>query len=173
MSEEKAPEKAPQLVRRIDRSTVVGDKTALLKRVLSDEKKTHFLYRVGGAAVGVVSGSSNFGDWIKLVGRFQAINADGEVFRSGAAFLPGDVSQMIADRLAKNDSEEGYVTFLYDIFARHDTTIATGYGYIAEPVSDPTKADPLDTLFSTAKALPGPSQAALPAPDSDKGKKSK
>lgn len=165
----------PQLVRRIDRTTVVGDKTALLKKVLSDEHKTHLLYRVGGAAVGVVTGQSKFGEWVKLVGRFQAIRAeDGAVFRSGAAFLPSDVSQIIADRLARNDSEDGYVTFLYDIYARHDQSLATGYGYIAEPVRDPSKQDPLDELFNTAKALPAPSTPAqLSAPASDKSDKKK
>lgn len=156
--------KEPQLVRRIDRSTIVGEKTALLKKVLFDEHKTHFLYRVGGIAVGVVTGQSQFGEWTKLVGRFQAMSDDGNIYRSGTAFLPGDVVQILAEKLRDADQ----ITFLYDVYARHDPSLATGYGYIVEPVRDPDEADPLDTLFSRAQALPAPDTKSLPAPDHDK-----
>lgn len=148
-----------QLLRRIDRNTVSGDKTRMLEIVMSDKSKTHFLYRVGGICIGVITGTSQFGDWQKLVGRFKAQNADGDVFVSASAFLPGDVSQIISNKLAKPDAEQ--VTFLYDVFVRFDSKLATNYGFIVEPVRKPDEADPLDALFSEAKSLPAPQTKQL------------
>lgn len=163
-----------QLVRRIDRTTVAGGKTDILKLVMSDDKTTHFLYRVGGAAIGVIRGPSKFkdqdgktgADWIKLVGRFRAQNAAGEIFQSGTAFLPGDISNIIADKL---EGDNDQVTFLYDVHVRFDTSLATSYGYIVEPVRKPDETDPLDTLFDAAPRLEGPAKTpALAAPGKSK-----
>jgi hypothetical protein len=163
--------KEPQLVRRIDRNSVVGDKATVLKMALSDEKQTHFVYRVGGVCIGTVKGITRHAEkeseWIKLVGRFQAINYNGDIFRSGAAFLPSDLANLVADRLDHADSEQ--VTFLFDVFVRYDSSLATSYGFIVEPVRKPEETDPLDSLFSEAKALPAPeAQKALEAPKKGK-----
>lgn len=155
-----------QLVRRIDRNSVVGDTKEILKMCLADETTTHFLYRVGGICIGVVKGKSQFGEWIKLVGRFKAQNLHGDLFISSKAFLPGDIAQIIAEKMLGDIDQ---VTFLYDVFVRYDDTLATKYGFIVEPVRKPDEADPLDALFASAKALPAPEkQKALASP----GKKS-
>lgn len=151
----------PQLLRRIDRNSVAGDKETILGIVMADKTKTHLLYRVGGICVGVIRGESKFGEWIKLNGRFKAVNYKGEEFVAGSAFLPPDLAQMVADRLEK--SESGQLQFLFDVFARFDADLATSYGYIVEPVRAVGVADPLDELFSSAgtPALTGPANKGL------------
>lgn len=175
-AEAKPPAKVDfQLVRRIDRNTIFGDKKAILKLVMSDENKTHFIARIGGFAIGTVTGKSKHGTgdgaqtstWIKLVGRFQARNCRGEVFRSGSAFLPGDLAQTIADRLARDNSDTPTAPFLIDLYARYDESLATTYGYIIEPVRDPNAPDPLDEIFAKADATPriaNASNKAIQAP---------
>lgn len=144
-------QKEPQLVRRIDRNTVAGTSDAILKMVLKDETKTHFLYRVGGTAAGFVPGESRYGSWNKLVGRFKAINFNGDVYTAGAAFLPGDIADSIANKL-NGDTES--VSFLYDVYARYDAQLGPKYGYIIEPVRKPEEGDPLDMLFNDAGKIP-------------------
>lgn len=179
-AEAKPPAKVDfQLVRRIDRNTIFGDKKAILKLVMSDENKTHFIARIGGFAIGTVTGKSKHGagdtaqtsTWIKLVGRFQARNCRGEVFRSGAAFLPGDLAQTISDRLARDQSDNPTAPFLIDLYARYDESLATTYGYIIEPVRDPNAPDPLDEIFAKADRpqLTGPSTRAIEAPGETDG----
>ncbi len=154
MSEKKPESKTPSepnLVRRLDRNVIVGGKEKMLKIAMSDETKAHFLFRIGGTAAGVVKGESKFGEWIKLVGRFKAINFEGTEFISGTAFLPGDAAEMIANKL-QGDTDS--VSFLFDVFLRYDTTIAASYGFIIEPVRKATEGDPIDLLFNDVKAIP-------------------
>lgn len=138
------------LVRRIDRGTVSGTTEDMLAMCLNEKDKTHFLFRIGGEAVGYTEGTGKYGVWEKLVGRFKAINAQGNIFKAGALFLPGDGGQMVVNKLKENDT----VTFLFDIFVRYDSTLATKYAYITEPVRKPTDGDPLDLLFNDVKAIP-------------------
>lgn len=142
------------LVRRLDRNTVCGSSEELMTLALGDKEKTHFIYRVGGSAIGVIRGESKFGGWIKLVGQFKAINSKGVTFKSGTAFLPGDAAQMVAERLEKKSEEIESVSFLYDVYVRYDSSLPAKYGYIIEPVRKPTEGDPLDLLFNEAKAIP-------------------
>lgn len=144
-------DKEPNLVRRIDRNTVCGSSEELLEMVMKDKNTSHYLYRIGGTAVGVVTGQSKFGEWVKLVGRFKAINSKGEQFVSGTAFLPGDAAQTVANKL---DGDVEKVSFLFDVYARFDATIGPKYGYIIEPVRGAQEGDELDLLFNEAKAAP-------------------
>ncbi len=145
------PPAAPNLVRRLDRNAIVGGKEKMLEIAMSDKAKAHFLFRIGGTAAGVVKGESKFGEWIKLVGRFKAINYNSQEFVSGTAFLPGDAAEMVAHKL-EGDAES--VNFLFDVFVRYDTTIASSYGFIIEPVRKATEGDPIDLLFNDVKAIP-------------------
>lgn len=164
---DKAEKAAPQLLRRIDRNSVIGDKAAVLKMVMQDTNATHHLYRVGGICIGVIRGESAFGEWIKLAGRFRAINYRGEEFTSGAAFLPPDLASMIAENMSKGDKEQ--LQFLFDVFVRYDDKLATSYGYIVEPVREAGVADPLDALFANAGQLSAPeNKALLEGPKTDK-----
>lgn len=140
---------------------MAGDKETILTLVMGDKTKSHLLYRIGGLCVGVIRGESKFGEWIKLNGRFKAINYRGEEFIAGSAFLPPDLAQMVSDRLEK--SETGQIQFLFDVFARYDAALATSYGYIVEPVRAQGVADPLEELFAQASnpALAGPGNKGL------------
>lgn len=151
----KEKQKEPQLVRRLDRGTLVGSSDDLLELAMKDKATTHFLFRIGGVAIGAVTGESKFGEWHKMVGRFKAVTRTGDIFIANAAFLPGDASQIIADKL-KNSDGDAQVTFLFDVFVRYDSQLATKYGYILNQVRKPDEADPLDALFGSAPALPGP-----------------
>lgn len=140
-----------QLLRRIDRASVIGDKGAILDIVISNKNQTHFLYRVGGIVIGQVSGTKKQADgkdtiWTKLIGRFRAINHKGNAFAAAAAFLPPDLTAVLLATMEKSDADQVY--FFYDVYARYDATLATSYGYICEAVRDTTVEDPLDILFS-------------------------
>lgn len=142
-----------QLVRRLDRNTICGPSEDLMTLALADKTKTHFIYRVGGTAVGVVRGESKFGEWIKLVGQFKAINYKGLAFKSGTAFLPGDMAQIVGDKLTGEDAADS-VSFLYDVYVRYDSTLPAKYGYIIEQVRKPEEGDPVDMLFNSASNIP-------------------
>jgi hypothetical protein len=154
----------PQLLRRLDRSRLAGSSDDMLELAMSDKAKTHFLFRIGGVAIGVITGESQYGEWHKLVGRFKAVTRNGSIFIANAAFLPGDASQLIADKLTRAEGD-AQVTFLFDVYVRYDSQLATKYGFIVDRVRKPDEADPLDTLFTDAPALPASSTKALPGPE--------
>lgn len=150
-----------QLVKRIDRNSLFGDKADVLKLVMSDEKETHFLYRVFGSCTGTVKGASKFvrvakggeeevQSWQKLVGEFYAMTRDGHGFTAGQCFLPRDVEESIIAQF-----EQGILTveFAYDIFVRYDKQAATSYVFLAQPVM-PADDSPAKKMMGNLPALP-------------------
>lgn len=152
MAEKKsATSEEPNLVRRLDRNTVAGSSDQMLEIAMSNKEKSHFLFRIGGSAIGVVRGESKFGEWSKLVGNFKAINKEGKTFKAGVAFIPGDGTDIVANKLVDGVDS---VNFLFDVYVRYDSSLPTKYGFIVEPVRKASEGDPVDLLFNDVKAIP-------------------
>ena len=122
------------------------------------------LFRVLGRAVGVKTGTTDFGDFVAFTGDFRAtVIATGEVFRSSKVFLPESVVGML--QAAMQESNAG-VEFAFDIGAVEANT-PTGYQYTVKSlIETPEESDPLANLLALVKnsapALPAPVQATLP-----------
>ncbi len=144
-----------ELLRKISTKTVLGDRPERPK-----DKKTVALYSVFGIANGCQTGHSDYGDWIKLKGSFEAVRiGDGVVAQSGACILPEPVNSMIAANLMATDDEGKRTTqsvqFSFEIGVKRTET-AIGYEYVTRPLVESGGADPLAALRDqTAKKLTG------------------
>ena len=120
------------------------------------------LMRVFGMAVGTKTGTSAYGDWTALVGRFKAINLDtGEESEASQLFLP-EVA-LIPLKVALAQAGNQSVTFAIDVFAKQATNTKPGgvpYEYTFENIREPSEDDPLVRLAAEIAASP----KALPAP---------
>ena len=142
-----------ELLRKISSKTVLGDRPDRPK-----DKKTVPLYTVFGIANGIATGTSDYGDWIKLKGSFEAVRiSDGVVAQSGACILPEPVNSMVAAQLTQVDKDGKRVTqsvqFSFEIGVKRTET-AIGYEYVTRPLVEQGGADPLAALRDeSAKAL--------------------
>lgn len=168
------------LIKVISTKTVFGDKAALQRLVLSDEKASHFLYRVLGQAEAYMQGKGRFqrkdnetGEltdtvWTKFAGDFIAVNRDGDEYESATCFLPEYVSGPILQSI-QNGSEH---TFGFDVYAKYSATSATSYEFIAQPMRRQGEESPAARLKATMVALPGNKVQAI-EDQSEGGKKTK
>lgn len=132
------------------------------------------LMRVIGQAVGLKIGTSAYGDWTALVGRFKATNLEtGEVSEASQCFLPEIAMVPIQVALA-NASQGGSVTFAIDVSVRAIPANkrklgGVAYEYTFDPVIEPNDDDPLVALERQIQAGPkalafgAPAAAAAPA----------
>jgi hypothetical protein len=98
-----------------------------------------------GIAYDTKQGTSDFGAWTALTGRFKATNLKtGQVFASGQCFLPDIGLDMIAPMLRGDNAEA--VEFAFRISAKADSTVAVGYTYEIETLMGAAENDPLVML---------------------------
>ena len=152
----------PTLVKKLSAKSMCGD---IKKRVHSGDLKDGKIYRVWGLAAKIETGTSDHGEWLCFVGRFEAINIEtGEHKASTKLFLP-DVAQdlLVAPVEGLKDGETG-IEFGFDIAIRVDESAATGYVYEASPLDEPNTNDPMAKLANKYSAgLPAPKAKAEPA----------
>lgn len=166
-----------QLVRKISARTVFGSKTDVLRLVMTDEKKDHPLFVVGGIVTGTKRGSSKVEDeanpvtkidrpWIALTGRFKAINVRGETFQSAVLFLPLYLVESVESALAIEGDGKELVQIKYTIFAKFDETSATSYVYGATSMLEVDENDVVEQLVSNTDIalIGGSTQAQIAAP---------
>lgn len=115
--------------------------------------------RVGGTVTGLKSGNSDYGEFTKLTGTFQAVNAEtGEVFVSGVAILPAVANDLVRGMVVPNQA----VSFLLDITADRDDSSGTGYTYSAASPIEPSADNALMALFASAGDYKPQLQLAAP-----------
>lgn len=114
------------------------------------------LFLIYGVARGVTTGQSTFGEYERLDGQFEAVNiATGEVFISGACFLPALIHNLIAGQLTGEVGSE--VKFSFEVGAEPSEN-AIGYIYTVKELSEASGVDNLSELRATAQlALAAPS----------------
>jgi hypothetical protein len=144
-----------QLVTKLSAKTITGAIKPLLPR---DADKNIImgavvlLFRVYGIAHGIKKGESNFGPWVSFSGEFEAVGADGEVYRSANLFLP-EVAEQLLLPVVMSDKNEGGVRFAFDIGAKA-TEATVGYEYVVKPVVQIAENDSLAAFRTELPALP-------------------
>lgn len=135
------------------------------------EKPTEnkIVMRLFGQANGKQAGQSNLGEYVAVLGTFEAINTTtGEAMRSGRAILPPLVTDLIIGQL----TDKGTVQFALDIGIKPSTS-PVGYDYFCKPLIDSGDSDPLSALkkqVASAETKPEEKPADKPAADKPKGK---
>lgn len=112
------------------------------------------LFSVIGVAQGTKTGTSDFGDWTALLGRFEAVNYEtGEAFASANLFLPSVAQDMIEAQLSGGATG---VHFAFNIGIQADESSSVGYTYTAEPIMPPDEKDPLAEMRALIAANNAP-----------------
>lgn len=137
-----------QLVKKISRATVFGDKADVQELVLKNRNaETIPLYSVGGICTKIDTIRSKFKPEddveeneereerkdFKFIGDFVAINAQtGEVFESPVCYLPAFAANMIAGKMRPGDVFE----FAFMIGVKFVEASATSYEFTITPMMD-------------------------------------
>ena len=145
------------LTKKITVKSVIGDVKKMFKGVT---EKTAIM-RVVGIARSMQAGEGDYGPWVKFKGTFQGINLlTGEEMTAPYCLLPEVASCLVENQLGADDVTS--VEFGFDLYIKpSDTPI--GFEYLAEPLVEPTGADPLAHLSKSLPAPPKVNQKALPA----------
>lgn len=107
------------------------------------------LFHIYGVARGITAGQSTFGEYERLDGQFEAVNLEsGEMFISGACFLPNIVHNLIAGQFTGDSSSE--VKFSFEIGAGPDDS-AIGYKYTVKELLDTKGVDNLSELRESSR----------------------
>lgn len=116
-----------------------------LPKVVSESMN---LIEIIGFTSNVETGLSTFGEWTKLLGRFEATNLQtGEVFISGSCFLPSVASSLIVPQLSPDGTKEIRFAFIIGI---KSSDSAIGYEYTVEPLIE---ADLKDKFIEVRAAI--------------------
>ena len=147
------------LIRKVTAKSICGKMTA--------PEKAKRLFSVFGIATKTKSGSTDYGMWTALVGRFEAVNIEtGEVFEAPQCFLPEPLNTMIAEALDEvvtdDEGNESRVNtsvgFSVEVGIK-PSDVPIGYEYTTKENVKADTADPLAALReSTAKTLPAPTK---------------
>jgi len=117
------------------------------------EKGVQPLMQVIGRASGYRTGEKDHGDgprpWYGLTGVFEAVNIEtGEIFNAPECFLPEPFGSAISNQL-KDGAQS--VDFAFELGIT--TGKNTRYEWSVKPLSDPSEADPLDSLRGRVPGL--------------------
>lgn len=137
-----------EIVKKITVKTVCGK--------FEKPSKASKLMTVYGLANEAKADSSDYGDYVRFKGNFEAVNlATGEVFKSGSMILPEIAEQILSGALSGEDVNG--VQFALEIGIKPSTS-PVGYDYSVKPVIDTGENDPLADLRG---------KLSLPAPKGD------
>lgn len=125
------------LLKKISPATVCPDKLKRLDQPGSPDEVV--LYDVYGICNNFRTGSTDKGNWLQFKGQFEAQTPDGEVFLSGAVFLPQPFEDMLFSQLegAKLADPNGSVQFACRVCLVPPVkgkVSATGYEYRCMPL---------------------------------------
>jgi hypothetical protein len=168
---EKEIETMSILIRKISAKAICGK--------IEVPKKATRLFSVFGHATKTKTGTSDYGQWTALIGRFEAVNfEDGVVSQAPQCFLPEPLNTMISEALQETkavvdkDGEEvtdkdGNVTmervntsigFSVEVGVK-PSDVPIGYEYTTKENVKADTADPLAALREeTQKTLPAPTK---------------
>ena len=133
--------------------------TAKENRKLTEDKGAErvFLCRLGGVVIEAFHGESKNGPWVGFKGLFTAMKADKSVYQSTIAFLPGNISKQISDRLSNGEVE---IQFSADLFITESDKSGVGFSYICEPILSDEAQKKSESIMKRllGTALPGVAQ---------------
>lgn len=161
-------------IKKISTKTVFGD--VQIEALVEHHKKNGAdvsmpMMRVLGQAVGLKHGTSAYGPWTALIGRFKATNLQtGETMESSQCFLPEIALVQIQLALANSQAAGGgAVLFGVDVSVsmiplEKRKPGGVPYEYSFDPLSEPSPDDPILALESQIQAGPKALQLAAHAP---------
>lgn len=177
-----------EIVRKVSAKNVVGNVKRFVPAFGKDGQPTTAvmpLFEVYGHAHSVKRGSSDFGGYVALIGRFEAVNitkdadgnTDGRIFAGPQCYLPEPMQSMLAEQLEATENEKDSdgkpvlvdgkpktrrvvdsLEFAFRIGVKA-TNSPIGYEYTTSPIVKPGGADPLADLRKKIPALTGPAEA--------------
>lgn len=122
--------------------------------------KTLWLATIIGIARSYKIGTSEYGEFAKFQGDFEAVRmVDGETFRAARMILPPILSEPLQTAVDADESHSG-VQFAFELGVK-GSEVAIGYEWAVRPIGKVSgTADPLAALREEAqKALPAPEHA--------------
>lgn len=145
------------------------DKPTIQRAVLNGDGSDIFLMRVIGTATGLkeytARGKGDDGGDLEgygIRGTFEGQGPDGEVIPAALVYLPGYITDQMADALQDDDVS---LRVALDVYARRDDKSATGYVYIGRSLIAQENKQ-MEALKNQLRNVPLPSatKPALAAP---------
>lgn len=158
-----------ELGRKLSVKELGFDKETVLKLVLSDTSKKHFLVRFVGVATGLkpykIKEGENAGQTAYgLMGTFEGDT--GEVAKAGTVlYLPGYAQDMVANALSIG--EDVQVRIAFDVYAKYDKDAATSYVFTVHDLLNNKDAN-VEAVKEQVKGLALPPRTALAALEAPK-----
>lgn len=158
-----------KLLRKISPKTVCPE--VLTRLDIPGAPAEKMLYDVYGVTNKVRTGKGDKGEWIQFKGQFEAVTESGEIFASGAVFLPQPFEDMLYGQLAQAQEadEKATVQFACRVSIVQPTPgkpSATGYEFRCMPLVESTDASPVAALRAHVqeqrKLLAAPKAEASP-----------
>lgn len=150
--------------RKLSSAVIMGEDVRVLwkrERKANPNVDKIVLYRIAGTVKLYDKVDSPFGESLRLIGDFIAVNAKtGEVFRSNRAFLPGIMTDGIVAHISGNANVE--FSFEVSIIPDENVKSATGYCYSFEPLLDVKENDQMKNMAKSIGVELEPRQKALP-----------
>lgn len=143
-----------KLLRKLAPATVCPDK---LKRLDIEGAPTEvMLYDIYGIAVKTRAGKTDKGEWTQFKGQFEAVTEDGEVFGSGACFVPQPFEDMLFGQLAQAQEADPKATVQFACRVSIVPPVkgkpsATGYEYRCMPLVEAAESSPVAALRNLVK----------------------
>lgn len=153
MSEKTKAKEARQL-RKITIATVYG--TPDVEELIKLNGKSLKICKIWGVAGRMKPGANDFGEFVRFVGDFRAVNLNtGELFRSSVCLLPKFLEEDMAGAMASGaDGATKQVEFGVEINVSFDKTAATKYVYNADSLIEPAESQALVALEQKMKLRP-------------------
>lgn len=146
--------------------TVEAIKESLISGKDAEGKATYHasrdLLKIAGIVSSAKPGSTDKGEYLKLIGQFTAINlVTGETFNASQCILPDFVTAPMGDALKQN----GEVQFGVLIAAKHAPTAVTGYQFGVRPLIEAKPTDAMQALLAATGIADDLPALAAPAAD--------
>lgn len=94
-------------------------------------------------------GTSDYGDYIRFRGEFEAVNAEtGETYRAGNMIVPGVLEGLLDSAITVD--ENSAVDFAVEVWVEPSERGNTGYTYNIKPLIQPAESDVLGDLRALA-----------------------
>jgi hypothetical protein len=156
----------PEIGRKITAAIVAGKKAVWFEELVRVKQLS--LMKVWGQADGYKIDATDLGEYIKLLGRFEAISSlTGELHRAPqvilVAFL-GDAMKAALDVPGRT----GPVAFAFEVGVVYDTSTPTSYRYVVRDLAPAVADDPLVKLRHSL-GIRTKAEAQLALPDVDGG----
>jgi hypothetical protein len=134
------------LIKKISPNTITADRLQRLD--LAGAPTEVILYDLYGIVHGIRKGTTDKGEWTQFRGQFEAQTLEGEIFGSGACFVPQPFEDMLYSQVmsAKEADPNASVQFACRVSIvppAKGKVSATGYEYRVKPLID-NPSSPLD-----------------------------